>query len=841
MQFVDAVLDSPGTGCAFLRGPFLSRLLLAATIGFGVSAQGQVHAYQGSPSTSARPEHVDASDFVDPLALTSLPRNIIRDQTTFWTTPFRMTQSQWQWTVPLALLGTGLLASDTAIEQHVPTSKTTASHAVTVSNAGVAALVGVGAGMYLWGRSTHHDAPRETGLLAGEAAVDAFLDTEVLKYAFGRERPFTGDGRGHFFQSGTSFPSQHAAVGWAVASVIAHEYPGPLTQLLVYGAASGISAARLIGQQHFATDVIVGSALGWYMGRQVFRAHSRYSAAEIAKWGTFTKGEPEDTSHEPRNMGSPFVPLDSWIYPAMERLIADGYIHSAFLGMRPWTRMECARLLLHEANETLQDVNENDLQADKLYEALSVEFSSELSRLGGDTNLGVSIDSVYSRLSGISGTLLHDGLHFGQTIVNDYGRPYAEGLNNVTGISAHAVAGPLSFYVRAEYQHAPSIPALSASAAQTIQNADGLPSAPPESPMAAVNHLELLEGYVGMQLNHWQFSFGKQALWWGPDESGPTLFSTNAAPILMFRINRVTPFKLPVLGSIRVDYVVGRLTGQHWVFGENSGFVGSWLQTLGNQPFIVGQKVSLKPTDNLEFSFSSTALFGGPGVPATSHKLLQAMFSTGNGVPGSSGDAGDRRGAFDISYRISKLNGLTLYADAFTDDAQTPWLAWNKAALISGFHLARVPGIPKLDLRGEGLYSDPPSSNSTVRHGFFYSNSRFKSGYTNDGYLIGSWIGRQGQGAQAWATYWLSPRNNIQLNFRHQKVSPEFIPEGGTLTDIGVTADYWFKHNLGISASIKYERWLFPILQPGPSKNVAGSVSLIFEPTKLFHRSTAAN
>jgi hypothetical protein len=525
----------------------------------------------------------------------------------------------------------------------------------------------------------------------------------------------------------------------------------------------------------------------------------------------------------------------------MERLIAGGYIHSAFLGMRPWTRMECARLLLHEANKTLQDVNENDLQIEKLYEALSVEFNSELSRLGGDTNLGVNIDSVYARLSGISGKPLHDGLHFGQTIVNDYGRPYAEGFNNVTGISAHAVAGPLSFYVRAEYQHAPPIPALSASAVQTIQAADGLPSAPPESPVPAVNRLDLLEGYVGMQLNNWQFSFGKQALCWGPDDSGPTLFSRNAAPILMFRINRVTPFKLPVLGSVRLDYLVGRLSGQHWVFGVNSGFVGSWLQPLSNQPFIVGQKLSLKPTDNLEFSFSSTALFAGPGVPATSHKLLQAMFSTGNGVPGSSGDAGDRRGAFDISYRISKLNGLTLYADAFTDDAQTPWLAWNKAALISGFHLARVPGIPRLDLRAEGLYSDPPGSNPTVRHGFFYFNSRFKSGYTNDGYLIGNWIGRQGQGAQAWATYWLSPRNNIQLNFRHQKVSPEFIPGGGSLTDIGATADYWFKHNLGISAGIQLERWLFPILQPGPSKNVAVSVSLIFEPGKLFHRSIPAN
>jgi hypothetical protein len=305
----------------------------------------------------------------------------------------------------------------------------------------------------------------------------------------------------------------------------------------------------------------------------------------------------------------------------------------------------------------------------------------------------------------------------------------------------------------------------------------------------------------------------------------------------MFQINRVTPFKIPVLGSVRVDYMVGRLSGSHWVFGVNTGFVGSWTQTLSNQPFIVGQKLSLKPTDNLEFSFSTTSLFAGPGVPANAHSLARAMFSTGNGLPGSTGDAGDRRGAFDVSYRFRQLSGLTLYADAFTDDAPTPWLGWNKAALISGFHLVQVPGISKLDVRAEGLYSDPPSTNPTVRHGYFYINSRFRSGYTNDGSLIGSWIGRQGQGAQAWATYWLSPRNNVQLNFRHQKVSPQFIPEGGTLTDIGVSGDYWMGRRFGISARVQYERWLFPILQPNPSRNMMASVQVLFQPKRILGKS----
>jgi hypothetical protein len=165
--------------------------------------------------------------------------------------------------------------------------------------------------MFLWGHLAHNDEQRETGFLSGEAGVDAFLDTEVLKYATGRERPFVGDGRGRFFQGGDSFPSQHAAIGWAIASVIAHEYPGPMTELLAYGLAGGVSAARFAGQKHFASDMVVGSALGWYTGRQVFRSHSHYTNADIAKWGTFSKGEEADTVREPQDMGSSYVPVDT--------------------------------------------------------------------------------------------------------------------------------------------------------------------------------------------------------------------------------------------------------------------------------------------------------------------------------------------------------------------------------------------------------------------------------------------------------------------------------------------------------------------------------------------------
>ena len=774
-----------------------------------------------------------------PTSLKSLPRNLYEDQRDLWTTPFRMKTADWQWTVPLGIVGAGLLASDTAIEKHVSTSPGTSPRAVTFSNAGLATLIGTGGGMFLWGHLVHDEQRRETGLLSGEAAIDAVFETEVLKSIFGRERPFTGDGRGLFFQCGSSFPSLHATGSWAIASVIAHEYPGPLTQLLAYGLAGAVSAARVEGRQHFATDVLVGSALGWYTGRQVFRSHSQYSDASSASAGGF--GKTEETVRNLGNMGSASVPLDSWIYPAMERLAALGYIQSAFLGTRPWSRMTCASLLAN-AGQRIQDESAPRNEAQRIYAALSAEFGEEMARREGAENLGITLDSVYTRLTGITGAPLHDGFHFGQTIVNDYGRPYGEGVNNVTGISGRGEAGPLFFYLRGEYQHAPSVAGLSAETTQTVQAADGLPVAPPTTSSPAVNQFQLLEVYAGMQLNNWQFTFGKQSLWWGPDSSGPMLFSTNAAPILMLRISRSEPFYLPsalsVVGPIRIDYFVGRLSGYHWVFGANTGFLGSWTESLHDQPFIVGEKLSFKPTENLELGFSETALFGGPGVPATGHALLKAMFSRGNGAPGTTADPGDRRGGFDFAYRIPKLrNLLSLYADAFTDDEPNPWLAWNKSAVTAGLYLSRVPKIPKLDLRLEGIYSDPPGGIPVVQHGFFYNNDRFRSGYTNDGNLIGSWIGRQGQGAEAWATYWFTPKSKLQFNFRHEKVSQQFIPAGGNLTDFGVSNDFWVRSNLCISPSIQYERWLFPVIQSNPSKNVTAAIQVSLQPREMFHRS----
>ena len=465
------------------------------------------------------------------------------------------------------------------------------------------------------------------------------------------------------------------------------------------------------------------------------------------------------------------------------------------------------------------------------------EFARELNLLGGGTNRTAQMESVYARVTGISGQPLSDGAKYdyGQTIVNDYGRPYEQGTNAIAGASGWATAGPLVGYVRAEYQYAPSASGLPLSARQVIQQLGVLPLVPPGDPLPAVGQADLLDGYVGMQFDNWAITFGKQEQWWGPDKSGPMLFSNNAAPIEMLQINRVTPFTLPsifhYLGPMRVQFFLGRLTGQNWVFSTLTGFTGSWTQPLDNQPFIDGGKISLKPTPNFEMGMGITTVFAGAGVPMTLHKFGQSILPVGSGLPGTPSDPGDRRGGFDFTYRIPKLRDwLTFYGDAFTDDEISPWRRWDKAAVSSGLYLPRFPKIPKLDFRVEGIYTDVPSNERLLQNGFFYWNTRYRSGYTNQGNLIGSWIGREGQGAQAWSTYWFTPKDNVQLSFRHEKVSRLLVPGGGTLTDVKASGSFWLRSSVSLSGSVQYEAWDFPVITSTRQTNVTTGVQLTFWP-----------
>src|SRR6185312_13419517 len=102
----------------------------------------------------------------------------------------------------------------------------------------------------------------------------------------------------------------------------------------VYGAAGAVSISRVTGRQHFPSDVVVGSTLGWLIGRQIYRAHHDPDIEGTIS-GSFTRQAGEGTESD--YLGSVFGQLHSWIYPELERLAALGYMRTQFSGMKPWT------------------------------------------------------------------------------------------------------------------------------------------------------------------------------------------------------------------------------------------------------------------------------------------------------------------------------------------------------------------------------------------------------------------------------------------------------------------------------------------------------------------------
>src|ERR1700689_1090661 len=106
------------------------------------------------------------------------------------------------------------------------------------------------------------------------------------------------------------------------------------------------------------------------------------------------------------NMASTYVPIESWIYPAIERLALAGYIQTAFAGLRPWTRMESARLVA-EAQEQQADLDPEEVpdeQMNLLMRDLAREFRAELRQRDGECNRQASIDSIDWRSTAIAGT-----------------------------------------------------------------------------------------------------------------------------------------------------------------------------------------------------------------------------------------------------------------------------------------------------------------------------------------------------------------------------------------------------------------------------------------------------
>ncbi len=493
---------------------------------------------------------------------------------------------------------------------------------------------------------------------------------------------------------------------------------------------------------------------------------------------------------------------------------------------------------MEEADQSAED-NSSD-EASRLYAILAHEFANELS---GEQKNYLGLDSVYARAMSISGPPLTDGYHFNKTIPYDYGRPYERGMNYIGGFSSSASAGALGFYVRTEYDHAPSAPGVSQAVQDAIQLGDqkittgaavGPPIFQPATPVAAVNRQRLIEAYVSLNVKGFQASFGKQSLWLGPTRD-PFSFSNNADPLYMFRVDQTSPRKLPgflgLLGPYRSEFFFGEIRGHHYVNEENGQpTVFSLGRSLAKQPMMHAEKVSFKPTPNFEFGVSVSTMWGGPGIPITFGEVRRTLVTLTNPPAGSRLDPGDRNSYFNWSYRLPGLRKwLMIYEDSFSEDEISPIGYPRLSGHNPGLYMPQVPKLRKMDFRFEGGYTDLPGFLQPLGGGFFYWNVGYLDGHTNNGNILGSTIGRRGVSFRAATTYWLAADKTIQLSYRNMQTN-KFL-EGGNLRDIALHSEWSLKPGLSLTSMLQYEWWNYPLLSLGNRQtNFTASFQLTYWP-----------
>jgi hypothetical protein len=527
-------------------------------------------------------------------------------------------------------------------------------------------------------------------------------------------------------------------------------------------------------------------------------------------------------------LGSTYIPLDSMVYPMAMRLYSMGYLNEAFINMRPWTR----RSLLHMLQKTTDDVMaEGNPEAEAILARLEEYIVEETPSPNLRRGEVWGVDTAYARPMGIAGSTLRDSYHLGQSIENDYGRPYAPGFNFIGGFSSINEAGRFSLYFRGEYQHAPAGPGYSLALANQLSCLDEIcPFAPPNAPQdtipygntGTVNTFSIQEATLSF---HWwghEISGGKSDDWEGPAMGGGMAWSNNAQDIYSFRINRVDPWYIPwvskLLGPVRYDFFFGSLKGH----------------TFPNSPYIHNEMFTFRPTVNFEFGFQRSIIWGGEGhEPVTLHTFFQSFFSFSDTTASekySDKDPGARYSAFNFSYRLPFLRRwVTLYTDSICHDDVTPISAPRRAAYRPGVYLSHVPGLPKLDFRAEASSTDTSTLRS-LNGQFNYYEIVQRQGYTNKGIIMGDWIGREAKGGNAWLTWHLSPDQWIQLEYMNKKTPKDFIPGGTTQNQFTVDVVKRFHKDIELNAWLQYEHWKAPIYVAGPQNDTTIAVQVKFFP-----------
>ena len=427
------------------------------------------------------------------------------------------------------------------------------------------------------------------------------------------------------------------------------------------------------------------------------------------------------------------VPLDSWVYRALDRLQASGLVESGSLSSRPISRREAARLTVEARRRTAE---RGEKRYDGAIRRLEQEFSAEIRDMDNHTRTSYlrPLDEV--RAEGLFRDDASDPY-------NDRGRESRDGLNTRMSASSRAEWGPFSGYLRWEGQHLPQ---------------DG---AEPEDASGRVD-----EGYGRISLGNWNLTAGREALWWGPGRHGSLLLSDNARPFDLLRFGNDQPVLLPWLmerlGPIRVETFLTRLEG------DREG---------PEHPYLAGMRMTIMPLPYLELGASRVAMFGGSGRPVDWQTGRDIMTGRGENEPAG---PGDQLASLDCRLTVPwSAQPFQLYGELGGEDMAG--FFFSRQAYLAGVYLPRLGPASLLDLRVE--FADTDYSRREGYPRTWYTHGTYTEGYTYDDRFIGHHAGTDAQDLYAEVGVYVrddlrlwvaADRERRELSLEHPEMATEY-------------------------------------------------------------------
>lgn len=503
------------------------------------------------------------------------------------------------------------------------------------------------------------------------------------------------------------------------------------------------------------------------------------------------------------------VPLDNWAYEGLDKLAGFGLIQSDVEGMRPYTRLEVARLV----GEALDTEKEKKLELPSLIEyfldKFKREYKEELAYYGhgkAETPAVLTVKPIdnakaaYVYSQGQPAVFLNSptvrqypgspdslvGWQGTPLLPNNQGVVYGKGNNySFQFASSFELWDLFSGYVE------PIFIIRQNGSAGTVTG-----GTPATVGSYGTGDVDLLTGYVKFSpFDSWEIEIGRDSMWWGQGYTGTLVLTDNAPPLDMIKLSNPTSIILPwyfsYLGPFKYAFFCG-------VLEEDRDF---------SQPFYSGERIDFKPTPNLEIGMGQTFLFGGEGAPSPGSFVNWLELISLTKLGGTVGQEEKHVAAFDFRYRMPCLWNAQLYGEWGGNDtgfkAQLREFFWQDTAYILGLYLPKITPDGKTDLRLE--YTDNVNEGGwpgALNDGIWYTGGMYTTGMTYHGFILGDPMGPDARQGFMRVTRYV--RNDLKVG-----VDGSYTQEGANLgrcisSELTVGADVTYDINAAFTAMVRY-------------------------------------